>query len=327
MEIDDDHGWSLVKGRNRSSKFFIQQKPDIATARGFNKESIASTTTFFFTNFPERYGAKAIFNAFHNLGEVVEVVIPFKRDKGGRRFGFARFTDVEDMGKLEKVLDEVVFGGGKISVNVSRFQRPEEKDGANGREGRNIRYQPQIVRSKFKSPPRPHSQQPRKSGLHYYAQAVRYGDYSKLDAAQQKVVLSYEVEKVDMNNYLKAFVGVASNPGSTYNIQEAFHAQGYFGVKITPLGANLALLEGQEEGEVEALMVDAKDWLDQWFKEIRPWNPKDIDLDRIVWLRIFGVPVHAWKDDFLLKLRNRGGRTLNPIMLHVISYPWTWLDC
>jgi hypothetical protein len=27
----------------------------------------------------------------------------------------------------------------------------------------------------------------------------------------------------------------------------------------------LALLEGQEEGEVETLMDDAKGWLDQWF--------------------------------------------------------------
>jgi hypothetical protein len=184
MEIDNDHGWTLVKGRNRSSKFFNQQKPDIATARGFNKESIASTTTFFFTNFPERYGAKAIFNAFHNLGEVVEVVIPFKRDKGGRRFGFARFTDVEDMGKLEKVLDEVVFGGGKISVNVSRFQRPDEKDGVVGREGRSIRNQPKSGRSMIKSLPRPHSPHPRKYGSHSYAQAARTGVFPKLDAIQ-----------------------------------------------------------------------------------------------------------------------------------------------
>ncbi|MCI77557.1 hypothetical protein A2U01_0098827, partial [Trifolium medium] len=26
-------------------------------------------------------------------------------------------------------------------------------------------------------------------------------------------------------------------------------------------------------------MDDAKDWLDQWFREIRPWSPKDVDLE------------------------------------------------
>jgi hypothetical protein len=299
MENDDDQGWSLVSGRNKSSKLFNKQKPDIATARDFNKENISSTTTFFFTNFPERYGAKAIFNAFHNYGEVVEVVIPIKRDKGGRRFGFARFAEVGDTDNLVKELDKVVFGGVKISVNVSRFQRPVEKVGAEGRERRSIKYQPLNDRSRIKSISRAHSPPSRKYGSHSYAQVAQSG--------HQKVVLSYEVEKSVMGNYLKAFIGVAANPGTTYNIQEAFHSQGYFGVKVTPLGSNLALLEGQEEGEVEALMVDAKDWLDQWFKEIRPWNPNDIDLERIVWLRIFGVPIHAWNDDFFSQVTKPWG--------------------
>jgi hypothetical protein len=34
-----------------------------------------------------------------------------------------------------------------------------------------------------------------------------------------------------------------------YNIQNELHTQGYFGVKVTPLGSNLAIFEGHEEGE------------------------------------------------------------------------------
>jgi hypothetical protein len=114
-----------------------------------------------------------------------------------------------------------------------------------------------------------------------------------------------------MATYEKAFVGVAVNPGMTYNIQNAFHSQGYFGVKVTPLGSNLALLEGQEDGEVEALMADAKDWLEQWFKEIRPWNPKDVDTEILVWLRIFGIPIHAWGDEFFAQVSRPWGCFLN----------------
>ncbi|GAU37335.1 hypothetical protein TSUD_395160 [Trifolium subterraneum] len=65
--------------------------------------------------------------------------------------------------------------------------------------------------------------------------------------------------------HAKAFVGVVHEPSMTYNIQSAFHRQGYFGVKVTPLGANLALLEGQEDGEVKTLMEDAKGWMDQCY--------------------------------------------------------------
>jgi hypothetical protein len=84
----------------------------------------------------------------------------------------------------------------------------------------------------------------------------------------------------------------------SYNIQNAFHTQGYFGVKVTPLGSNLTLLEGQEEGEVEALLEDAKEWLDHWFTTIRPWSPTDIDTERTIWLRIYGVPIHTWNLNF-----------------------------
>jgi hypothetical protein len=45
----------------------------------------------------------------------MEVVIPAKRDKGGRRFGFARFDRVADPYKLENDLDNIIFGGEKIS--------------------------------------------------------------------------------------------------------------------------------------------------------------------------------------------------------------------
>lgn len=37
----------------------------------------------------------------------------------------------------------------------------------------------------------------------------------------------------------------------TYNVQQSLHEEGYFNVKETPLGANLCLLEGKEEGVLE----------------------------------------------------------------------------
>jgi hypothetical protein len=321
MELDEDHGWQTVKGKNRSGNRFSHFKPDIATARHFSKDNITTSTTFFFTNFPERYGAKAVFNAFDNLGEVMEVVIPAKRDKGGRRFGFVRFVQVSDIQKLESDLDNMVFGGVKISVNLSRFQRSEGGEEESDRNGRS-RSKHQHLRARMQHRSRSKSiawnhrscsHGPRDNRLSSYAQAVRTGAglIRGSHQHQQKLILSYEVEKNAMTNHEKAFVGVVVNPGMTYNIQNAFHSQGYFGVKVTPLGSNLALLEGQEEGEVEALMVDAKDWLEQWFKEIRPWNPKDIDTERLVWLRVFGIPIHAWCDDFFAQVTRPWGCFLN----------------
>jgi hypothetical protein len=41
---------------------------------------------------------------------------------------------------------------------------------------------------------------------------------------------------------------------------------------------------------VQALRDDAKGWMEQWFKDIRPWSPKEIDITRVAWLRVYGIP-------------------------------------
>ncbi|GAU42969.1 hypothetical protein TSUD_188420 [Trifolium subterraneum] len=104
---------------------------------------------------------------------------------------------------------------------------------------------------------------------------------------------------------------IRSSSYGLHNQKNAFHIQGYFGVKVTPLGSNLTLLEEQEEGEIQALMEDAKGWLDQWFKEIRPWNNKEIDNERTIWLRVYGVPAHAWNDNFFAKIVKPWGVYIN----------------
>jgi hypothetical protein len=71
------------------------------------------------------------------------------------------------------------------------------------------------------------------------------------------------------------------------------------------------LHEGQEEGEVQALMEEAKGWLEQWFVEIRPWSPDNIDVERTIWLRICGVPIHAWNHNFFTQVVKPWGTFIN----------------
>lgn len=61
-------------------------------------------------------------------GEVVDVYIPLKRNKSGRRFGFVRFMNNGDPEGLEKRLGNIWIGTYKLSVNISRFARNERGD-------------------------------------------------------------------------------------------------------------------------------------------------------------------------------------------------------
>ncbi|GAU10584.1 hypothetical protein TSUD_419600, partial [Trifolium subterraneum] len=205
-----------------------------------------------------------MFNAFHHYGDVMEVVIPAKRDKGGKRFGFARFDRVDNPREFEYTLDKIIIWRDKISVNISRFRRP---DG-------NISISTQGVN--FNS--HPDSSTGQKQFHHVrmiegnnYAQAVRSGSAARQDGGPKRALVTYEAAKEDMSRFKKAFIGVVVNSGMTYNIQNAFHAQG----------------------------------------EIRPWNSKDVDIDRVAWLRIFGIPPNAWNDLFCGQVTKPWGTFLN----------------
>lgn len=83
-----------------------------------------------------------------------------------------------------------------------------------------------------------------------------------------------------------------------YNIQEAFNTEGYFRIKVSHLGENLFLLEETGEGEIEALVKEARDYIGQWFSDIHPWYPADVDNERLAWMRCYGLPCHAWSIEF-----------------------------
>ncbi|MCI48614.1 hypothetical protein A2U01_0069857, partial [Trifolium medium] len=90
-----------------------------------DKANTDSLVTFFFTDFPDSFGAKAMANVFQHYGDIAEVVIPARRDRRGRRFGFARFDNVVNGRRFEHELDGIIIGRDKISVNISRFRRTD----------------------------------------------------------------------------------------------------------------------------------------------------------------------------------------------------------
>ncbi|GAU24569.1 hypothetical protein TSUD_149100 [Trifolium subterraneum] len=276
----DDQEWKTVNRRRRQTKHLI---PDIATIR--RKYNMEQQTTYFFTDIPDSFGAKAM------------------------HFGFARFENVTDTRRFGLYLDTIIIGRDKISVNLSRFQRDRAGQCNNQYDEGNVHNKQSDVNMNISFERQKHNHV--SAGDESYGHALRFGKIGGKKECNNQTTLSFVSEKEDLERLKKAFVGVVRQPGLSYNIQNEFHIQGYFGVKVTPLGANLTLLEGQDEGEVEALMEEARDWMEQWFKEVRPWTEKDVDLERLVWLRVYGIPAHAWNESFFTMISKSWGSFIN----------------
>jgi len=67
-----------------------------------------NVTTFFFSHFPNSYGEREMWGIFQRWGRLAEVFISKKLNRRGNRFGFVRFYDVKNAGKLEKELEEAL---------------------------------------------------------------------------------------------------------------------------------------------------------------------------------------------------------------------------
>ncbi|MCI32149.1 hypothetical protein A2U01_0053361, partial [Trifolium medium] len=149
--------------------------------------------------------------------------------------------------RFEYELDGIIIGRDKISVNFSRFKRSD--GGRNTNQGKGERETKETVLRKDEA----HRNLGRGDyGVDQsrvkksYAHAVKEDPIVK--NTKNSCVLTYHADPDILKSLQGAYVGFVHHPGMSYNIQDEFHRQGYFRIKITPLGANMVLLEDLEVG-------------------------------------------------------------------------------
>lgn len=284
-KVQSDDGWNLVQYRKRwdGGRGSGYTKPDIYQSRDQRSKEQLQSTTIYITNFAEEMNAKHLFNSLRSYGDLQEVVIPARRNRMGKRFGFARFCRIQEPERFAMKLDNIFIGGDKLFANLPRYQRDQAKKMPGGPISKEsepvVRKSTQVWKPKV------------------IGQACKITNGSMHD--QMGGELKYEAKVEDMKRLSKAMVGVVIHPGQSYLIQEHFAMQGVSTILVTPLGANMVLLEGSVDDEdFQGYIEEAKGWLQQWFKEIKPWNASIVDEERLVWVRCYGVPSHVWDSDF-----------------------------
>lgn len=86
------------------------------------------TVSYYVTNFLEDWHAEALWKMFCRWGFVIDLYIPLKKNREGKRFGFVRFKNVQDPRVLEYELKQIRIGGAKLEANIARFGRMDNKE-------------------------------------------------------------------------------------------------------------------------------------------------------------------------------------------------------
>lgn len=67
---------------------------------------------------------------------------------------------------------------------------------------------------------------------------------------------------------------------------------------LRSMGGNIILMQKGSNRTVKELIEDFDEWISFWFKWTKPWSNLEVNTNRVIWTRWYGVPVHAWLNHF-----------------------------
>lgn len=80
---------------------------------------------------------------------------------------------------------------------------------------------------------------------------------------------------------------------------------GITSVKVIPLGGEKFFLKVDETEDFKCLMKESAAFFQEEFSRVREWEPRDVG-----GVRVFGVPVHAWRKKTFSALSHSFGRLI-----------------
>ncbi|GKA28601.1 RNA-directed DNA polymerase, eukaryota [Tanacetum coccineum] len=93
------------------------------------------STSVFVTNFPDQCTARDLWNVCSAYGKVIDVYIPFKKSKVGKKFAFVRFLKVDNLERLIGNLCTLWIGKFRLQANPVRFHRVPRASNAMPKKG------------------------------------------------------------------------------------------------------------------------------------------------------------------------------------------------
>ncbi|CAL0299917.1 unnamed protein product [Lupinus luteus] len=284
----------VERQRDRAQGTWVNSSPRITHERPLFRNSI----TFFFTNFPPNHGAKDLWEIFSKWGKVVDVVIPPRVDKYGKKFGFVRFQHVANNKELVQKLDKICIGLYKIWVNFPKFQRRQDS-------GR-LQTTPRREDAEGNHRRLPTNYRDGRN----FADVVKAGSSKSQPINSQLSVpdLVFQTSEECPLWLRYSYFGILSDQVDCTILKEKLHLDGFYSIHVFSLGGRSVLLRAEEEGEIESLLRDEKEWFSTHFSSIHRWKPTDVAQDRFLWIRCYGIPLHAWEEDFFKKLGSLFGK-------------------
>jgi len=287
-----------------------------------------SYVSFYFTNVSVDISYFSLRQGFEVCGMMEDVYLAKKRNVNGGVFGFVRYGNVRDVEKLLKALNNVWFGDFRVVAKVASFDRFGNKRQAVGVEGaavirkdlvvhreeniRKVERGTHLAGVNFKEigsvvgaavNGRGNVVLEKAKGILLKEGAVEDAQLGRKahvpeDKKHQVYIPKYSSSVSDVSWASKGLVVSVLNGEAIPVLQCRIYDAGFVNLVIIPLGADKVFLHSLDDGDVSSTLSEASEFFNKFFSPPMRWTKDTMVRERGAWLRIFGVPLHAWNYDF-----------------------------
>jgi len=111
-------------------------------------------------------------------------------------------------------------------------------------------------------------------------------------------VLKYQSIPEDRLWAKSGVVATVATGESMLSIQQRVEDAGFTSVVVNLMGGDRVFLHCSHDVDVWKVINDAIDFFSMLFSNLHSWSAKDALYERGAWLRVYGIPMHAWNINF-----------------------------
>ncbi|GAU30969.1 hypothetical protein TSUD_63800 [Trifolium subterraneum] len=323
---------TAVKDFYYSGRDFEQQDSEHGGNLGSNLKRYVS---FYFTNFPAQFSNFYLRKGFEVCGILEDVFVANKRNRFGEPYGFVKFSNVRDITKMTKALNDVWFGHFRVRAKVAKFERNDVgKDGRLQKEKvgllkdsvvkmkKDVIHNPRgnvvITSEEVRTKPTAKNTGVGKDGPGYQGElgdglSPKGVDMSAAVAQEKEnriLLRNYRTKPEDVQWVNNGLVATVLNGEAIPVVQNRITDAGFKDVDIIPMGADKVFVRSSEGVDVMSIVSSANEFFrlvfsnwTRWDKELQPYH-------RGAWIRLYGVPLNAWNVNFFKLCMFNCGRFL-----------------
>ncbi|GJR37206.1 RNA-directed DNA polymerase, eukaryota [Tanacetum coccineum] len=284
----DDQEWQEANRKKSNSVFQGLKFPS-------NEDQTQKISkSVFVTNFPDHFTARDLWNVCVAYGKVVDVFIPFKRSKAGKKFTFVRFIRVDKLDRLIEDLSTIWIGRSRLHANVVRFQREPKTN--------NVLPNNNASQPKENPVGNVENMGAENRSFASVLHAGR-GNTSKVIESTPAIVLddNYLLER----DYSCSLMGKIKDIDGLPNLYLILSKEGFENVKLTHLGGLSVLLD------LDSIETKKKVFnhvgVGSWFNGLQPACGSFVCDERITWISIEGLPIKAMTHNTFVKIVSSWG--------------------